>query len=329
VQLIGSLRAVRALCEVDATDSFSAAAEALGLTQSAVSQHIAALERQLGLPLVERGTRPVGLTAAGHSLVRHGRAVLARLDQAEQELGEIAGRRAGRLRVGSFPTALTTFVPAALAALQKAHPSLTLTVVDDHMQRLLPRLTDRELDLALLYDHPSRPAFTDASLTRTHLCDDVYRAVLPQAHPLARRRAAPSLTDLAGEPWIGGSTDSAWFGIVRQSCRASGFDPRVTLRTDDYLAVQAFSAAGLGVAVVPGLAAARPLPGVVVRPLRATVPAPVRRIWAVHLEASFPSAAITSLIVILQEATRPRRARRRPGPGAGATATSRPAAGPG
>jgi len=113
VKLIGHLRGIRVLCEVAARGSFSAAAQALGLTQPAVSQHVAAQERQAGLPLIQRGTRPAELTQASAALVRHGTAINARLDSAEQELAEIAGRRAGRLRFGSFPTALTTFVPAA------------------------------------------------------------------------------------------------------------------------------------------------------------------------------------------------------------------------
>lgn len=317
MELIGSLRAIRALCEVDARGSFSAAADAVNLTQSAVSQHVNALERLVGMPLVERGTRPVGLTDAGHALVRHGRAVLARLETAEQELAEISGRRSSRLRFGSFPTALTTFVPAALARLRKASPGLTLTVVDDHMQRLLPRLVDRELDLALIYDQSVQdrpiagasshgpkalPGSADADLVRVHLLDDAYRVVLPRGHRLARRNTALQLTDLADEAWIGGSTNSAWFRIVRNACRASGFEPRAALGTDDYLAVQSFAAAGLGVAVIPGLAVAHPLPGVEVRALRSI--APTRRIWAVHMQDAFRSPALTSLIALLEAATR-------------------------
>jgi DNA-binding transcriptional LysR family regulator len=138
------------LCEVAARGSFSAAAQALGLTQSAVGQHVAALELQAGLPLIQRGTRSAELTQAGAVLVRHGMAINARLDSAEQELAEITGRRAGWLRFGSFPIALTTFVPAALARLRSQQPALALTVVDDHVHGLLPRLADGELDVAVV-----------------------------------------------------------------------------------------------------------------------------------------------------------------------------------
>src|SRR3954471_2704355 len=129
------VRRLRVFTEVAARGSFSAAGEALLLTQSAVSQHVAALERELGMTLVERGTRPVQLTEAGFALTRHATGIFARLDGAEQELGEIAGRRHGRLRFGSFPTGLVTLVPPAFARFRRRHTEVTLTVVDDHLQR--------------------------------------------------------------------------------------------------------------------------------------------------------------------------------------------------
>jgi DNA-binding transcriptional LysR family regulator len=301
VKLIGHVRGIRALCEIGARGSFSAAAEALGLTQSAVSQHVAALEREASLPLVERGTRPTELTEAGRVLVRHGTAITAHLDDAEQELGELAGHRSGRLRFGSFPTALTTFVPTALARLRREHPAVVLTVVDDHLQGLLPRLTDGTLDLAVVFDHKILPTGAPV-LRRVPLFDDTYRAVLPAGHRLARRRAAVGLSDLAEEVWVGGHTGSAWFSIVRHSCRAAGFEPRTSLASDDYRAVQAFVAAGLGVAVIPGLAVATTVPGVEVRKLRGD--APVRRISVAHPTDGFLSPAVRAMTDILQDIAR-------------------------
>jgi DNA-binding transcriptional LysR family regulator len=301
VKLIGHVRGIRALCEVAARGSFSAAADALGLTQSAVSQHVAALEREAGLPLVERGTRPTELTEAGRVLVRHGAAIAARLDDAEQELGELAGHRSGRLRFGSFPTALTTFVPMAIARLRREHPAVVLTVVDDHMQGLLPRLADGTLDLAVVFDHEILPAGT-SELRQVPLFDDPYRAVLPAGHRLARRRGAVALADLAEEEWVGGHTGSAWFSIVRHSCRAAGFEPRTSLASDDYRAVQAFVAAGLGVAVIPGLAVATTAPGIEVRRLRGA--APVRRISVAHQADRLPSPAVRAMMDIMQDIAR-------------------------
>ena len=142
-------RRLRVLREVATLGSFSAAAEALSFTQSAISQQVAALERETGTRLVERGVRPVRLTDAGRALVAHAEAVLARLDEAEQELGEIARLRRGRLRLASFPTAIATLVPAAIARFNHRHPDVDVTVADDHQQGLLSRLARWELDLAL------------------------------------------------------------------------------------------------------------------------------------------------------------------------------------
>jgi DNA-binding transcriptional LysR family regulator len=298
VELISHVRRLQVLESIAACGSFSGAADALQMTQSAVSQHVATLERAMDLPLIERGTRPVQLTDAGFALVRHARALIARIGNAEQELGEITGRRNGRLRFGSFPTALATFVPAALARFQRQHADVSLTVIDDHLQRLLPRLDDGELDLAIIYDHPALPEVSSRHHDRVHLLDDAFQAVLPRGHRLARSGHDVSLTDLAGETWVGGGPASAWFRIVRHTCRAAGFDPRVALTTDDNVAVQAFAAAGLGVAVIPGLAIAHALPHVEVRPIRGL--APVRRIWAARPRDPFCPAAARAMIDTLQ-----------------------------
>jgi DNA-binding transcriptional LysR family regulator len=294
------VRRLRVLSEVAARGSFSSAAEALRLTQSAVSQHVAALEREVGLPLVERGTRPVELTEAGHALTRHATGIFARLDGAEQELGEIAGRRRGRLRFGSIPTALATLVPPAFARFRRRHPEVTLTVVDDHLQRLIPRLEAGELDLALIYDHDALPEIAARDLARVPLLDDPFRAVLPAGHRLARRRRPLELGDLAGEPWIGGAPTSAWFRVVDHACRLAGFVPNVGFASDDYVAIQALGAAGLGVSVLPGLAVAYPLPGVEVRTLRSG--APVRHISAARPPDGYDGPAVTAMVDSLRAA---------------------------
>ena len=293
------VRRLQVLAELDARGSFSAAAEALHLTQSAVSQHVAALEREVGLPIVERSTRPIGLTEAGHALVKHARVVLARLDDAEQELAQIAGRWRGRLRFGSFPTALTTFVPTAVTRFKEHQPEVTLTVIDDHLQRLLPRLKHGELDLALIYDHDALTHKPDDDLDRLHLLDDPFHAVLPTQHKLARNRRAIKLEQLAGETWIGGGPTSSWFQIVRNSCHQAGFEPTVAFTTDDYLAVQAFAAAGAGVSVIPALAVQHPLPGVQIRTLASP---PVRQISVARRAHGFRSPASLTMLDALKTA---------------------------
>jgi DNA-binding transcriptional LysR family regulator len=294
------VRRLRVLSEVAACGSFSAAAEALTLTQSGVSQHVAALEREVGLPLVERGTRPVQLTEAGFALSRHATAIFARLDSAEQELGEIAGRRHGRLRFGCFPTALATLMPPAFAQFRRRHPEVQLTVVDDHLHRLAPRLDAGELDLALIYEHEALPDIAARDLDRTPLLDDVYQAVLPASHPLARRSRPLELAELSDEPWIGGAPSSAWYRIISHACRLAGFVPEAGYASDDYIAVQALVAAGLGVSVIPGLAVRHPLPGVAVRPLAAG--APIRQIAAARPRDAYQGPAVASMLDSLQAA---------------------------
>src|ERR671915_1260064 len=124
------VRRMRVLREVAVRGSFSAAAESLSFTQSAVSQQIAALEREAGATLVERSARGVRLTDAGEALVRHADAILARLADAEAELEAIAGLRGGRLRLGSFPTARATLMPRAIAAFSTRHPAVELSLVE-------------------------------------------------------------------------------------------------------------------------------------------------------------------------------------------------------
>jgi DNA-binding transcriptional LysR family regulator len=289
-------RRLRVLREVAARGSFSAAAEALAFTQSAVSQQVAALERETGNRLVERGVRPVRLTDAGRALLAHAEAVLARLDEAQQELGEIAGLRRGRLRLASFPTAIATLVPRAVALFNRRHPGVELTVVDDHLQALLPRLARWELDLALVYGHEALPE-PEVRLERTHLLDDPFELVVPDGHPLAGR-ASVRLEELAGETWIGGTPDGAYARIVLHSCRVAGFEPRVAFGSDDYNAVQAFVAVGLGVAILPRLALALPRPGLA---RVALAEPPVRRIAAARLAASYRSAATASMLDVLTE----------------------------
>jgi DNA-binding transcriptional LysR family regulator len=288
-------RRLRVLREVATRGSFAAAAEALAFTSSAVSQQVAALERETGTRLVERGVRPVRLTDAGRALVAHTEAVLARLEEAQQELGEIAALRRGRLRLASFPTAIATLVPRAVALFNERHPDVELTVLDDHRQGLLPRLAHWELDLALIYDHEALPE-PAMELERTRLLDDPFDLIVPDDHRLARR-ATVALEELACETWIGGTPESAYARIVLHSCRAAGFEPRIVFGSDDYNAVQAFVAVGLGVAMLPRLAL------VVMRPGLARVALagpPVRRIAAARLATSFRSAATASMLSVLQ-----------------------------
>src|SRR5918911_4521699 len=176
------VRRLKVLREVAARGSFSAAADSLSFTQSAVSQHVAALERETGSTLLERGPRGIRLTDAGRALVAHADAILARIDDAEEELAAIAGLRGGRLRLACFQSAGATLVPRAVAAFHERHPAVELGMVEAEPEEASERLRAGDIDLALVYDFEPIPGMLDAELDLTPLLDDPYDVILPEGH---------------------------------------------------------------------------------------------------------------------------------------------------
>jgi DNA-binding transcriptional LysR family regulator len=242
---------LKVLDEVARRGSFSAAADALDYTQSAISQQIAALEQEAGMTLLQRHPRGVSLTAAGQTLVGHAEGILARLESAEAALGAIAGLRGGRLRMASFPTAGATLMPLAIATFRARHPDIELTLAEGEPEQIAPRLRAGELDLALLFEFGDS-AGTD-ELTRVELLEDPLYLALPREHKLATKRKL-RLEDLRGEAWVQTSSSSPCARQVVRSCHAAGFEPNVAFESDDYQTVQGLVAAGVGVALIPELA---------------------------------------------------------------------------
>jgi len=262
------VRRLRVLAEVARHGSFTAAAEALSYTPSAVSQQIAALEREAGTVLVERGARGVALTEPGRLLAAEAEQILGRLAAAELELQALAGLRAGLLRLGWFATAGATLMPRAIAEFQRRHPEVELDLFEGDPDECVPRLRARELELALIYQFELEPPVA-ADLERVHLLDDPLNVGLPADHRLARRRRV-RLTDLAGERWIQGVRSGATAEVLPRACRLAGFEPAVAFRTDDRIAVEGLVAAGVGVALIPQLTLPTVRPDVTVRPLEAS-----------------------------------------------------------
>src|SRR5215216_3381564 len=172
------VRRMRVLREVAVRGSFSAAAEALSFTQSAVSQQIAALEREAGTTLVQRGVR---LTDAGEAVVRHAEAIMARLAEAESELEAIAGLRGGRLRMASFESAGSTLMPLAIAAFRAKHPAVELSLSLAEPEDCIPQLRSGDLDLAIVFE--SAVVKADDGIARVHLLEDPMYLALPGDHP--------------------------------------------------------------------------------------------------------------------------------------------------
>jgi DNA-binding transcriptional LysR family regulator len=292
------VRRLRVLKEVAARGSFSAAADALAYTQSAVSQQIAALEREAGTRLVERGARGVHLTDAGRTLVEHAEVILARLADAEAELEALAGLRGGRLRLASFPSAAATIAPKAIACFRDRHHAVELALVPAEPEDALAMLRAGEVDVALDIRAPFIGPRNDG-IERTHLLDDPLYVALPVEHPLAGKRTL-KLEDLAEEPWILASTgncpDSS---IFLRACQKAGFEPQIAFNSDDYPAIQGFVAAGVGVSFLPDLALITVRDDVVIRSLGPRPP--VRRIFAATLADSYRSPAKQAMLDILVE----------------------------
>jgi DNA-binding transcriptional LysR family regulator len=265
-KLMLDVRRMRILREVAARGSIAAAAQALSFTPSAVSQQLAALEREAGVALVERGPRSVRLTDAGRALVAHTDAIVARLAAAEDELQAIAGLRDGTLRVASFPTAYATVMPAAIAEFRRRHPGVELTLTEADPRVALRQLKAGELDLALLYEYDFVPLPDDAAVERVRLLEDPIRLVLARNHPAARRRSV-RLADLADESWVTSTARSSCHLFVERACRAAGFEPNIGFESDDHGVWQGLAAAGVGVALAPDLALTSVHPGVAVRPI--------------------------------------------------------------
>ncbi len=151
-----NLTRLRVLSEVIQRGSFSAAADALDYTQSAVSQSIARLEAETGATLVVRDRRGVRPTAAGATLLQHADAIFAQVQAAEDDLAAVLGVRGGRLRVASFPSAGSTLIPQAVAAFRHLHPEVELSLGEGEPEEIAPRLRAGEFDLALLFEFPER-----------------------------------------------------------------------------------------------------------------------------------------------------------------------------
>ena len=295
------VRRMKVLREVAAHGSFSAAADALSFTQSAVSQQVAALEREAGAKLLERGSRGVRLTDAGRALVSHADVILARIEDAEEELAALAGLRGGRLRIASFQSAGATLVPHAVKAFHDRHPKVELSMVEAEPDEAQQRLRSGDIDLALVYDFEPLPDTLGDDLELTPLIDDCYDAVLAVDHPLAARKRI-RLSDLAAEPWIASSPQCGCRSITDRACHDAGFDLSVAFEADETMAAQALVAAGVGVTIFPRLALSPLHPGVVARSLGPT--APVRRIWAARPAEGYRSPASEAMLQILQDVAR-------------------------
>ena len=270
---------LRVLVAVARHGSVTAAARALNYAQPSVSHHIARLEAETGARLLQRAGRGVRLTDAGRLLAERAEEIIGRLDAAENELAAHVGMREGRVRLAAFPSALGTIVPAAAARLAAESPGMDLMLAEAEPPQALRMLRAGYVDVALVFRHyqqgadPEPPGADEDGARGRLLLDEPVHLVtpaprVPQAPGDGAAEAPPDLSAHAQRRWIAGCERCR--GSLLRQCALAGFTPKIAFTTDDYVAVQALVAAGLGVTILPGLClrAARhpgiraaPLPG--------------------------------------------------------------------
>jgi len=260
------VRRLRLLREVAARRTIAAAAQALAFTPSAVSQQLAALEREAGVPLLEREGRGVRLTEAARRLVAHTEVILADLERAEADLAATGTAVRGTVRVGAFPTAARALVPPAAGAVRRAHPDVRVVLVEGEPHATLPALRLGDLDAAVVHRYDLLPAREDPGVEVRELLVDPLWVALPPGDPAAGPGPV-RLADLRDRRWIGGAPDTSCYAVVIQACALAGYRPAVDFHSNDFAVVLALVEAGLGVALVPGLALAGTATGAAFRPV--------------------------------------------------------------
>jgi len=270
------------------------------VTNSAVSQQISRLEREIGHALLERHGRGVRLTASAELLVRHTEHVLQVLARAEAELEAQGDSIVGELAVAAFPSAMRGFVATAMRVLRKAHPQLRVTLREQPQYETLPLLVRGDIDIAIAQDWPQAPARLVTGLTRTPLMDDVADVALPARHRLASRNVI-SLDDLAQDTWVTWDNRSIIHDWLVHTLRSRGHEPTIDYVAGERATQLALVAAEFCVCVLPRLGRG-PLPrGVIVKPLRPTLR---RQIYALWRDANTRRRAILVAVEALQAAAR-------------------------
>jgi DNA-binding transcriptional LysR family regulator len=291
-----TLTGLRVVLEVARTGSISAAAERLGYTQSAVSRQVAVTEKAVGTPLFERHARGARPTPAGESLARHAGMVLGEIAAATQELAGMRDRLAGRLVVAGFPTATAVLLPRAIARLRAVHPGLKVQLTEASTPAQLAAMRRGRMEVAIVATGDGLPEYDLEGLRLTALRSPRGTGVaVAESHPFAvRERVEPA--ELEGQGWVVGprSGDApefgAWPGIA---------EPRITFTARDWPTRLGLVAAGLGIALMPGIAAEAVPRGVRWIPVHDDAGGLRRAVWAATNE--HPSAAATAMVHALEE----------------------------
>jgi DNA-binding transcriptional LysR family regulator len=289
-------RRLRLLVELSDRGTISAVAEALHFTPSTVSHGLSALEREVGVALLERSPRSVRLTPAGAALAREGRAVLGRLSAAEADARAVGRLDSGELALATFPSAGAGFVTDAVAQLAGDYPGLGVRLLDAEPEEALELLRGGQIDVAVVFEYAHVAAPSLAGLEVTHLLDDPIRVCVRHG-----ARGPIALSALRDRPFAAGRRDSMCHRLTRVLCERAGFEPDIAFETDDVAFTGALVRAGAAVAVMPAL-------------LLATAPEPVlglpldpeaepRRIFAAHRASARSLASVAAALRALRAST--------------------------
>jgi DNA-binding transcriptional LysR family regulator len=289
---------LRILREIAARGTISAAAEALWLTPSAVSQQMSALEREVGVQLLERSPRSVRLTDAGTRLVAHAERILADCEAAIADLELESGTVTGVVRVSAFSTAAQAFLLPALQALRERFPSLTVQATDLEPHESMPALKSGQLDVVVSHEYNLLPPYADPGIDRTDILTERMLLALPASHPLADRSAR--LADFASERWIVGREATFCRDAVIRAAHLAGFEPIVELQLNDYRVIANAVRRGLGVALIPRIADLRGIDGLSLRALEE--PRLERTVFAAVRKGSAESPGIAAVLDALRRA---------------------------
>lgn len=269
------LRVLQALAD---HGTVTAAAKALYLSPSAVSQQLTSLESEVGHVLLERHGRRVRLTASGDLLVAHAHAIASRLERAEADLAAHASGTAGTITIAAYATAIATIVAPASAEISRRAPAVSVRVIDAEGNASLPMVLGGEVDIAVAVEYRNAPKPDDPRVYRRDLFAEAFDVVLPAGHLLADRSEV-ALADLTDSAWITTSPENPVHDVVQRACEHAGFSPQAHHRSDNFRAIVALVTAGAGVSLAPrsalhGLAS----PAVAIRPVAGTPP--LRRTFA-------------------------------------------------
>jgi len=298
------LRRLRLLRELEARGTIAAVADALQFTPSAVSQQLASLEREAGVPLLERAGRGVRLTDAALTLVEHADALLERAALAEADLAATAGTVTGRARVAGFQSVMLKLAIPAIEALAVDAPRLRCELVEAEPEQAIPALALGDIDLVLADEWQHQPRHLPPSLERHELLSDPVNVVLPEHHPVLRRHdGAVPLAELADEPWATGHPAMGWEEMTQRICRElGGFEPDIRFRANDANVSLALVARGLALALIPDLPLTGGRPGVAIRPIAESEV--TRAIFAVTRAADAARPSTQALLGAIRTAVR-------------------------